>query len=431
MLKDGFTEFKNREDSKLGFSEDLAVLAKPLKIGSHTAHNRIVYQPMEGCDGTSDGAPDDLTIRRYRRLAAGGMGILWFEATACMETGRANPRQLWITENNLDAFKRIVSEIKEICMKENGFSPVVIMQNTHSGRYSKPYGKPLPVIARNNTIFEKDSPIDPDRIVSDEELDKVSEALVENARLAELAGFDGVDVKCCHGYLQNEMFSCYNRPGRYGGSLENRSRLLRETVSGINAIKSRDFIVTTRFNIYDGFPYPEGFGVSKDGGLEPDYDEPGRVIAWLYELGVRLINITMGNPYVNPHVNRPYKNSAFEPPMSGVARLIEGCIEVSKEFKDIATVCSGFSYPEEYGANIAAYYVGRDDFAFAGFGRQIFAYPDLARDIIGGDGLSRNKCCITCGKCTEIMRAGGTPGCVVRDAGVYFPIYKKYVKNTL
>ena len=71
--------------------------------------------------------------------------------------------------------------------------------------------------------------------------------------------------------------------------------------------------------------------------------------------------------------------------MSGVARLIEGCIEVSRSLRISRPSVRGF-ISREYGANIAAYYIGRDDFAFAGFGRQIFAYPDLARDIIGETG---------------------------------------------
>ena len=76
-------------------------------------------------------------------------------------------------------------------MRTNGYAPVVIMQATHSGRYSKPHGVPAPLIAYNNPIFEKDSPISSDRIVTDEYLDRVGEALVKGAVLAEKAGFDG------------------------------------------------------------------------------------------------------------------------------------------------------------------------------------------------------------------------------------------------
>ena len=144
--------------TNLPYSEDVSVLRDEFKIGSKVIANRLACQAMEGCDGTFDGSPDVLTKRRYERFAKGGAGIIWFEATACLKEGRANPRQLYINDNNLDDFKRQVEEIKETAFKENGFEPLVIMQNTHSGRYSKPNGVPEPLIAYNNPIFEKDNP---------------------------------------------------------------------------------------------------------------------------------------------------------------------------------------------------------------------------------------------------------------------------------
>jgi len=125
------------------------------------------------------------------------------------------------------------------------------MQNTHSGRYSKPNGVPEPLIAYNNPIFEKDNPISKDRIVSDDYLDGVKEALISASVLAEKAGFDGVDIKCCHRYLNSELLSAYERQGKYGGSLENRTRLLRESVKGAVDSCSKDFIVSSRLNVYE------------------------------------------------------------------------------------------------------------------------------------------------------------------------------------
>ena len=200
---------------------------------------------MEGCDGTADGSPDELTVRRYDRFAKGGAGMIWFEATAVMKEARANPRQLYIHESNLDDFKREVERIKETSLQENGYEPVVIMQATHSGRYSKPEGRPAPLIAYNNPIFEKENPISPERIVSDGYIDTVKDALVKGAVLAEKAGFDGVDIKACHRYLNSELLSAYNRPGKYGGSLENRTRLLREAIAGAIESCGKDFIVLT------------------------------------------------------------------------------------------------------------------------------------------------------------------------------------------
>jgi len=423
----------NELKTELPYSEKTDILQESFSIGSKTAPNRLACQAMEGCDGTATGEPDVLTKRRYERFAKGGAGIIWFEATAVMEEGRANPRQLYINEGNLDAFKKQVADIKETSLKANGKEPLIFMQATHSGRYSKPNGVPEPLIAYNNPIFEKDNPISKDRIVTDEYLDRVGEALVKGAALAEKAGFDGVDIKCCHRYLNSELLSAFEREGRYGGSLENRTRLLRESIAGAIQNCSKDFIVSSRLNIYDGFPYPYGFGVAKDGGTEVDLTEPVWLVKELYNLGVRILNITMGNPYFNPHVNRPFALGAYEVeehPLEGVKRVLEGTAQLKKQIPEMAIICSAVSYLGVAAPNVVAQYIKDGGFDFAGFGRTIFAYPDFANDIIKNGEMDKNKCCICCSKCTEIMRKpGGTPGCVIRDKDVYMPIYKEFCMN--
>ena len=315
-------------------------------------------------------------------------------------------------------------------MKENGYEPAVIMQATHSGRYSKPEGKPAPIIAYNNPIFEKDNPIDKSRIITDEGLDRVHESLVHAAGLAKEAGFDGVDIKCCHRYLNSELLSAFTREGRYGGSFENRTRLLRESVRDSISLCGDGFTVTSRMNVYDGFPYPYGFGVKGGEGITPDFSEADRLIKELAELGVKLLDITMGNPYFNPHVNRPYAAGGYEPPehpLCGVARMLKGTAKLGKANPDVSLICSGLSFLGAAAPGVAAAFIEEGGFSLAGFGRMIFAYPDFAKDIVNGR-FDPKKICIACSKCTEIMRAGGTPGCIVRDGETYMPIYKKYCK---
>lgn len=428
--KNNFEAVCESANVSLPYSDNTKVLTNKLLIGRKTAPNRIVYQAMEGCDGTSDGSPDVLTKRRYARFAKGGAGIIWFEATAVMKEGRANPRQLYITEKNLEDFKREVEQIKEICLKENGYEPLVIMQATHSGRYSKPDGTPAPLIAYNNPIFEGDSPISTDRIVTDDYLDSVREALINGAVLAEKAGFDGVDIKCCHRYLNSELLSAYNRAGRYGGSFINRTRLLRESVMGAMANTSNDFIVSTRLNVYDGFPYPNGFGVKENDGIEFDATEPIELVKELKLNGVNLINITMGNPYFNPHVNRPFVKGGYEPneePIEGVFRMLDGIRQIKQAVPDMAVISSGISYLGVQSKNVVAACIENGWFDFAGYGRMTFANPNVAKEILSGQGIS--KTCLTCSKCTEIMRAGGTPGCPIYDKETYMPLYNKYCKG--
>ena len=421
---------QNRElDTELPFSENLSVLGRKLIIGNKTINNRLACQPMEGCDGNPDGTPGELTLRRYDRFAKGGAGLIWYEAVSVLPEGKANPRQLHINENNLDAFRRQVDAIKETALKENGFEPVVIMQATHSGRYSKPEGKPAPLIAYNNPIFEKDSPISPDRIVSDEYIDKVKEALINSASLAEKAGFDGVDIKACHRYLNCELLSAFNRSGKYGGSFENRTRLLRESILGAKEVTGGGFIVTSRMNVYDGFPYPYGFGVREGAGIDTDLSEPIELIKILSSYNVQLLNITMGNPYFNPHVNRPFAKGGYtheEHPLEGVSRMLKGIADIKREVPEMNLIASAFTYLGVAAPYVAAGFIEAGLFDMAGFGRTVFAYPDFSKDILLSGGMDKNKICICCSKCTEIMRTpGGTPGCVIRDRDVYAPIYKK------
>lgn len=411
--------------------DDWSSLRQKATVGIRTISNRVAYQAMEGCDGTPDGKPDTLTKRRYGRFAAGGPGIIWIEATAVMKEGRANPRQLYLDENNLDDFAALCEHIKSICMKENGFEPFVAVQLTHSGRYSKPNGTPAPLIAVHNAVFEEKNPLSESCIVSDDYLDKLCEKLVNAAVLAERAGFDAADIKCCHRYLLSELCSAYERPGKYGGSFENRTRLLREAVAGARSACGSDFVIASRLNIYDGFAYPCGFGTKENGGIAPDYSEACRLAQILEEEGIGLLNLTMGNPYFNPHVNRPYKRGGYIPdekPIEGVERMLTGIRTVAASLPGhTPVICSGLSYLGADSPDAAAACIADGWFDFAGFGRMAFANPQLANDICVAGSVDPKKSCMACSMCTELMRAGSVTGCIVRDSEIYRPLYQQYV----
>ncbi len=166
-------------------------MREPLEVAGYRLHNRLVIQPMEGCDGTLDGSPGELTRRRYRRFAESGAGLIWMEAVAVVREGRANPRQLMLTRTNLDAFKRLTEDIREWAVRATGREPVLVMQATHSGRYSKPEGDPAPRIACRNPLFEKDMPLPDSCILSDDELRALPERYACSARLAEEAASTG------------------------------------------------------------------------------------------------------------------------------------------------------------------------------------------------------------------------------------------------
>ena len=438
----------NSLSGRLGVSieaqEDISILAEPVKAGGLLIPNSLAVHPMEGCDGDSQGRPGKLTLRRYERFAAGGAGLLWGEATAVVSEGRANPRQLWIHKDNKDSFAAIVKMIRQKAAESMGpeHKPVVILQLTHSGRYSKPEGVAKPIIPRRDPyrdpLVPQQKP-DPDRkskipddwpLVTDDYLDRLQDIYVEAARIAFEVGFDAVDVKACHGYLINELLSCYERDGKYGGSFENRTRFLLEVVDKIHSELGEDKSVVTRLGLYDAIPYPYGWSVDKDDYTKPDLTEPKKLIALLQERGVRLINITIANPYYNPHIGRPFNEPIVggydepEHPLAGVARLINITGEIQKQFPDIAFVGTGYSWLRTLMANVGATNKSKGFVSLIGGGRMSFAYPDFPKDIITKGKMFPDKVCVGCSACTQIMRDAGMAGCVVRDNKVYGPIFE-------
>jgi len=416
----------------LEFDEDLSPLAQRVKVGPYEVPNALAIHPMEGCDGERDGRPGALTMRRYERFAKGGAGLLWFEATAVAYAGRANPRQLTLTRQTMPYFRAMLEHALESARQANGagFRPLTVLQLTFSGRYSKLEGRPAPVIAHHDGVLDKVLGIPDDYpLITDGELEALQGRWVEAARLAWQAGFDAVDIKSCHRYLLSELLAAHTRPGQYGGSLENRTRMHFAIVDRIHD-KVPGLMVTMRLNGYDGHPYPWGWGVGKKDPLLLDLDEPIRFVRGLYERGVQMINITAGNPYFTPHMNRPYDVPVLEGklpeehPLVGVARIIDVARQIKRAVPEMVVVASGYSWLRQFLGNAAAATLRRGDADLVGLGREAFANPDFARDLLIRGALDPKKCCITCSRCSQIMRDGGRCGCVIFDREIYAPIYK-------
>lgn len=417
--------------AELPVSEDLSPLKRNVFIGDKELPNAMGIHPMEGCDGTADGAPDELTFRRYERFGAGGSGLLWCEANAVIEEGRANPRQLFLTRDNLPEFKKMVDDMLKAAkesMKDDDYTPYTVLQLTHSGRYSKPFAGAEAIVAVDENPYLDPYSNPKRRVITDEELEVLEDKYVEAAKLAKEAGFDAVDIKACHRYLNSELLSAHTRKGKYGGNFEGRTRLLLNVVDKVRA--QVDIDIAVRMNAYDAIPYPYGWGSDENG--EPDLTEPKKLVGLLAQKGVKLINISTGNPYYNPHIGRPCDVGPYvanEPQIKSAARMLNIIKEIKEAAPGVVIMGTGFSWFREYGANIAAACIEQGWMDIAGFGRQAFAYPDFAKDIITNGAMERNKCCIACTKCTELMRFGGKAGCVVRDSKVYVPLWREATKG--
>ena len=165
-------DYIQRYGLSIPFADHIDSLKNSLTIGRHQLANRLATLPMEGCDGELDGKPGELTERRYLRFAQGGTGILWFEATAVVAEGRANPRQLWLNRENVAAFSTLLQQTLAAAKdaQNQPYRPFTVLQLTHSGRYAKPDGTPRPIIADYNPWLDT-LPQDKLHIITDDEIE--------------------------------------------------------------------------------------------------------------------------------------------------------------------------------------------------------------------------------------------------------------------
>lgn len=406
-----------------------ATLGRPLAVGGHTVPNRFAILPMEGWDGTPDGRPTDLVRRRWQRFGASGAGCVWGgEAVAVRPAGRANPCQLAIGARSLEDLSELRAEL--LAAAPDGTIPLVGLQLTHSGRWSRPEAAPAPAIAYRHPYLDDRVGASDQHLLSDGQLDDLVADFVRAARTAAEAGFDFVDIKHCHGYLLHELLSAVERPGRYGGSLANRMRFLDEVVAGIRS-HAPELMIGVRLSVFDlaphvpGVPlvtsgYPYAFG--GDGtGTGIDLREVHELCRHLTDLAIPLLCVTAGSPYYSPHVQRP----AYFPPSDGylpprdplyeVARLLSATSDLAHAHPELTIVASGLSYLQEWLPAVAAAVVELGDAALVGYGRAVLSYPEIAHDVLHGQPLARERLCRTFSDCTTAPRNGLVSGCYPLD----------------
>ena len=427
-------------------------LAEPLQMDGIELGNRFAIHPMEGWDGTPDGRPTERTLRRWRRFGASGAKLIWGgEAVAVSHDGRANPNQLLVNRHTLTDLARLrealIAEHSQAVGSAEGL--LVGLQLTHSGRYSRPnaHDRPEPRILYRHPILDGRLGLPADYpLLTDGEIRRIIEDFTRAARLAHEAGFDFVDVKHCHGYLGHEFLSAHTRAGDYGGSFENRTRFLREVVEGVRAV-APGLKLGVRLSAFDTIPFrpdpklsapgrpgpgvPEpfagllpyrwGFAVNESDPTEPDLTEAVRFLSLLDESGVRLVNISAGSPYYNPHIQRPAlypPSDGYQPPedpLEGVARQMRVTRELKQRFPRLILIGSAYTYLQDFLPHVAQAAVREGWADSVGLGRMVLAYPTLPLDVIRGKELRRKSVCRTFSDCTTAPRNGLPSGCYPLD----------------
>ncbi|HTQ40817.1 MAG TPA: NADH:flavin oxidoreductase [Pirellulales bacterium] len=436
-------------DERILTAAEGSPMAQPLKIGGFQVGNRWCIHPMEGWDANTDGSPSPHTLRRWQNFGLSGAKWIWGgEAAAVQPDGRANPRQTLATATNRSGLAALINTCRQTHREvfANDDDLWVGLQLTHSGRFSRPHNRRLePRIAYHHPLLDAKFGINPhdDSIVwSDDDLQRLVDAYVAAAGVAEEVGFQFVDIKCCHGYLLHELLSARCRPGRFGGDLAGRSRLM---LSIIERIRDRHphLMLAVRLSVFDTLPYKTslaigeplkyrhllpyeyGFGVDAQDPLKIDLREPIELIRRLHAAGVAAVNISGGSPYYNPHIQRPAifpPSDGYQPPedpLVGVARQIHAARECKLAVPEIPMVGSGYTYLQDYVPHVAQAVRRAGWIDAVGLGRMVLAYPALPADTLATGKLARKLICRTFSDCTTAPRNDIISGCFPLD-----PYYK-------
>jgi NADPH2 dehydrogenase len=461
------------EDSiATGPASPLAQPVEGVAINSKRIGNRWAVQPMEGWDGTMTGGATEEVRRRWQRFGESGAKLIYGgEAMAIRPDGRANPNQLIIVEQN----KKDLAELREILVRAHkercgkADDLVIGFQLTHSGRFCKPTDKKrmAPRVAFRHPILDRKFGVTGDaQVFTDSEIEELIQCYIRAAKLAWDVGADFVDIKHCHGYLLHEFLGAHTRPGKFGGNFANRTRILSEIIAGIRASGNK-IEIGVRLSAFDFVPFkpdpalsqpdklgpgiPEdfshclpyryGFGVNAANPVEYDLTETFQFAELCARLGVKILNLSAGSPYYNPHIQRPAAyppSDGYQPPedpLVGVARQINVVRQVkdrcSRRREGAGTAGTGasvslpqrlpiivgtaYSYLQEYLPHVAQYVVRNGWTDLIGLGRMLLSYPGILTDAVEKGALQNRMICRTFSDCTTAPRSGLISGCYPLD----------------
>ena len=433
-----------------------------VKVNGKHIGNRWAIHPMEGWDATTTGGATPEVHRRWQRFGLSGAKVIYGgEAMAIRPDGRANPNQLIITEEN----KRDIAGIRETLVQahreRHGTADdlVIGFQLTHSGRFCKPNDKKRmePRVAFRHPILDRKFNVTSDaQVFTDAEIEELIQCYIRAAKIAHEVGADFVDIKHCHGYLLHEVLGAHTRPGKFGGSFENRTRIIREVIAGIRA-SGNPIDIGIRLSAFDFVPFkpdptraepgklgpgiPEdfahclpyhfGFGVNPNNPIDFDLTETFKFVDLCMQLGVKILNLSAGSPYYNPHIQRPAAyppSDGYQPahdPLIDVARQINAVRQIKAHAKQATAanpalkapvmIGTAYSYLQEYLPHVAQYAVRHDWTDMVGLGRVVLSYPEMLADATTKGTLTTKLICRTFSDCTTGPRNGIISGCFPLD----------------
>ena len=352
-------------------------LFSPGKINSLTLKNRLVMTPM-GCGlAEPDGTISDAFIAYYAERAKGGAALLTTEV-ACVNDvhGRRAFRQICLTdERQLPMLQKLTAEVHRYgcAIFPQLLHPGVISTNAANG------GRPLPGPSGITSRFLRQEA----RAFAREELAELVQNYVYSACLAKRAGFDGVEIHAAHHYLLHEFLSPYfnKRTDAYGGSFENRSRLLMEIVDAVRAAVGPEYPISVRVSAEDYM-----------GDESYHLEESIRLCQLLEQHGVDAVSVTVGG-------TENGRSHSLEPVTypQGWRRHLAKAIRTMVNIPVIATtVIRDPDYAESL--------LNEGYMDFIGMGRSFLADPQWPAKAAAGHPEDIRRC-ISCLRCIDNIKA--------------------------
>ncbi|SFR41610.1 2,4-dienoyl-CoA reductase [Microbacterium azadirachtae] len=288
----------------------MSLLFSPLTLRSLTVPNRLWVSPM--CMYSAvDGVPQEWHHTHLAQFASGGAGLIVAEATAVLPEGRISPRDtgLW-NDAQRDAWAPIVDAV-------HARGALIGVQLAHAGRKASTW---WPWAAENGSVPEDQGgwpTVAPSAVAFDgfaapaaldaDGIAAVIEGFADAARRALDAGFDVLEIHGAHGYLLHQFLSPLSnrRDDEYGGSLENRARLLREVTEAVRRVAGDAVPVFVRISATDHAP----------GGFTPE--EAAQVGEWAVAHGADLIDVSSGGLVAHQRID---VHPGYQVPLAAAVR---------------------------------------------------------------------------------------------------------------
>lgn len=353
------------------------------KIGKLKLKNRTVMTAMGVSLANPTGEANDNIIRYYEERAKGGCGLIITEVTRIDdEYGVGTSNQLSVTDpKNVPQLQRLVDTVHKYDTK-------LFVQLHHPGRQTssaliggKQSVAPSPIMCK----FIGEMP----RELTTKECEDIRDAFIKGAVIAQMAGADGVELHAAHGYLLNEFLSPYTnkRTDQYGGSEENRLRLLSEIISGIRACCGPMYPISVRISA-DEFV---------DGGLR--LEDTLKISIELEKLGIDAINVSTG---IYESMNTIVEPGSYE---QGWKKKYAK--EIKKHVNIPVIAVNNIKEP-----SVAENLLNEDVCDFIGLGRSLLADPEWVNKAKNGK-EDTIRSCIGCLYCFETLGKGKHIACTV------------------